>query len=129
MNEGELIGETVNDQSMTQTKHGRWAITWSPSDRDLIDALEDPNFVNNVVRMEKEIQRPMMTTVHPIYVGEEKKDRETIQRKMPEKACVGSPNQNTNKTSRITHNNQNTLDCSRSLIVVKPYAHLTTYVT
>ena len=44
---------------------------------------------------------------------------------MPEKACVGSPNQNTNKTSRITHNNQNTLDCSQLLIVVKPNAHLT----
>ena len=43
---------------------------------------------------------------------------------MPVKACVGSPNQNTNKTSRITHNNQNTLDCSQSLIVVKPNAHL-----
>ena len=66
MNEGELNGETGNDQSVTQMKHGHLEITWSPSDRDLIDALEDSNFVNNVVRMEKEIQRPMMTTVHPI---------------------------------------------------------------
>ena len=66
MNEGELNGETVNAQSVTQTKHGRLEITWSPSDRDLVDALEDPNFVNNAVRMEKETQRPMMTMVHPI---------------------------------------------------------------
>ena len=65
MNEGELNGKTVNGQSVTQTKHGRLEITWPPSDCDLIDALEDPNFVNNVVRMEKETQRPMMTTVHP----------------------------------------------------------------
>ena len=44
---------------------------------------------------------------------------------MPEDACVSSSKQNTNKTSRITHNNQNTLDCSRLLIVVNPNAHLT----
>ena len=66
MNEGELNGETRNDQSVTQTKHGRLEITWTPSNRDLVDALEDPNFVNNVVRMEKETQRPMMTMLHPI---------------------------------------------------------------
>ena len=66
MNEWELNGETRNGQSVTKTKHGRLEITWPTSDRDLIDALEDPNFVNNVVRMEKETQRPMMTMVHPI---------------------------------------------------------------
>ena len=63
MNEGELNGETVNDQSGTQTKYGRLEILWQASNCDLIDALEDPNFVNNVVRMEKKIRGSMMTTV------------------------------------------------------------------
>ena len=57
---------TVNDQSVTQTKYGRLEITSPTSNHDLIDALEDTNFVNNVVRMEKETQRPMMITVHLI---------------------------------------------------------------
>ena len=35
MNEGELNGTTVNDQSVTKTKHRRLEITWPPSDRDL----------------------------------------------------------------------------------------------
>ena len=103
---------------MTQTKHGRLEITWPTSDRDLIDALEDPNFVNNVVRMEKKIQGSMMTTVHPNYVG-----KETGKRNDPtEKACVQQSQPKHKQNSRITHNNQNTLDCSRSLIVVKPNA-------
>ena len=42
MNEGELNGETVNEQSVTQTKHGHLEITWPHFERDLIDALEDP---------------------------------------------------------------------------------------
>ena len=58
-----LNGETVNDQSVTQMKHGRLEILWQAFDRDLINALEDPNFVNNVVRMEKKIRGSMMTTV------------------------------------------------------------------
>ena len=55
MHEGELNGETVNEQSMTKTKHGRLEITWPQFERDLIDALEDENFVKNVVRMERKI--------------------------------------------------------------------------
>ena len=62
MNEGELNGETVNDQSVTQTKHGRLEITSTPSDRDLVNALKDTTFVNNVVRMEKKICGSMLTT-------------------------------------------------------------------
>ena len=62
MNEGELNGETVNEQSVTKTKHGRLEITWPHFERDLIDALEDENFVNNVVRMERKIRESMVTT-------------------------------------------------------------------
>ena len=69
MNEGELNGETVNDQSMTQTKHGCLEITWPTSNHNLINALEDPNFVNNVVRMEKKIQGSMIEHGVPNYVG------------------------------------------------------------
>ena len=58
----QLNGETVNDQSATKTKHRRLEITWPAFDHDLIDALEDTNFVNNVVRMEKKIQGSMLTT-------------------------------------------------------------------
>ena len=66
-----LNGATVNDQSVTQTKHGRLEIMWTPSDRDLVDALEDPNFVNNVVRMEK--RDPTSNDDHGAsnHVGEE----------------------------------------------------------
>ena len=60
-----LNGDTVNDQSVTQTKHGRLEITSPTSNHDIIDALEDTNFVNNVVRMEKENQSSMMSTVYP----------------------------------------------------------------
>ena len=57
MNEGELNGETVNNQSVTKTKkHRSLEITWPAFDHDLIDALEDQNFVNNVVIMERKIQ-------------------------------------------------------------------------
>ena len=62
MHEGELNGETVNEQSVTKTKHGRLEITWPQFERDLIDALEDENFVNNVVRMERKIRESMVTT-------------------------------------------------------------------
>ena len=64
MHEGELNGETVNEQSMTKMKHGRLEITWPQFERDLIDALEDENFVNNVVRMERKIRESMVTTVY-----------------------------------------------------------------
>ena len=46
------------------------------------------------------------------HVGKEK-EKGNDSTEMLEKACVGSHKQNTNKTSRITHNNQNTLDCSQ----------------
>ena len=39
MHEGELNGETVNDQSVTKTKYGCLEITWPAVDHDLIDAL------------------------------------------------------------------------------------------
>ena len=57
-----LNGETVNEQSVTKTKYGRLEITWPAFDHDLIDALEDTNFVSNVVRMEKKIHGSMLTT-------------------------------------------------------------------
>ena len=57
-----LNGKTVNDQSVTKTKCGRLEITWPAFDHDLIDALEDAIFVNNVVRMEKKIRGSMLTT-------------------------------------------------------------------
>ena len=62
MNEGELNGKTVNEQSVTKMKYGRLEITWPAFDHDLIDALEDTNFVNNVVRMERKIRGSMLTT-------------------------------------------------------------------
>ena len=57
-----LNGKTVNEQSVTKTKYGRLEITWPAFDHDLIDALEDTNFVNNVVRMERKIRGSMLTT-------------------------------------------------------------------
>ena len=57
-----LNGETVNEQPVTKTKYGRLEITWPAFDHDLIDALEDTNFVNNVVRMERKIRGSMLTT-------------------------------------------------------------------
>ena len=62
INEGELNGETVNEQSVTKTKYGRLEITWPAFDHDLINALEDTNFVNNVVRMERKIRGSVLTT-------------------------------------------------------------------
>ena len=52
----------MNEQSVTKTKYGWLEITWPAFDHDLIDALEDVNFVNNVVRMEKKIRGSMLTT-------------------------------------------------------------------
>ena len=100
-----LNGKTVNYHSVTKTKYGRLEITWPATNHDLIDALEDTNFVNNVVRMEKKIHGSMLTTGYT-----NTKEEETHQ---AEKACVSSPKHNKTKTSRITHNNQNTLDCSQ----------------
>ena len=61
-----LNGEAMNDKSVTQTKHGQLEFTYPPSNQDLMDALADLNFVNNVIRMEKEIQRPMMNKVDSV---------------------------------------------------------------
>ena len=41
---------------------GRLEITWPQFEQDLIDALEDKNFVNNGVRMERKIRESMVTT-------------------------------------------------------------------
>ena len=57
-----LNGKTVNEQSVTKTKYGRLEITWPAFDHDLIDALENTNFVNNVVRMERKIRGSLLTT-------------------------------------------------------------------
>ena len=56
MNEGELNCKTVNDKSVTQTKYGQLGFTYPTSDQDLMDPLADSNFVNNAIRMEKEIK-------------------------------------------------------------------------
>ena len=103
---------------MTRTKYGRLEITWPAFDHDLINALEDTNFVNNVVRMEKKIRGSMITTGYT-NTQEEKETHQT------EKNVRKQSQNTTNRTSRITHNNQNTLDCSRSLITVATNAHLT----
>ena len=57
-----LNGETVNEQSATKMKYGRLEISWPAFDHYLIDALEDTNFVHNVVRMERKIRGSMLTT-------------------------------------------------------------------
>ena len=60
--------ETVNGKSVTQTKYGQLEITNSAFDQDLMDALADSDFLNNVIRMEKENKRTRLEKLDTVMI-------------------------------------------------------------
>ena len=94
----------MNDKSVPQTKYRRLESTYPTSDQDLMDALVDLDFVNNVIRMEKENKRTRLEKLDASHGKnvEDQHDRKknAILRKMMTKQCVGSLKQNTNNNSQ-----------------------------
>ena len=131
MDEGELNGETVNGKSVTQTKYGCLEITcpasnwmakpwmtnpwlrqstddWSLLIHHLIKTLWLHRQIQTLWTMLSEWRRRPNVQWWTQWIQscrKRKRERETIQQKMPKKACVGSHKPNTNKTVAITHNN------------------------
>ena len=66
MDEGELNGETVNGKSVTPRKHRWMEITYPESDIDLMDALANLDFMNNVIKMERESDRTRLKKMETV---------------------------------------------------------------
>ena len=102
----------MNGKSVTQTKHGQLEVTYPPSDQDLMDTLADLNLCKQRYKNGEGDPTSNDEQGGFSHVGKEKEKGNDSTENAGKGMCWQSQT-NTNKTSRITHNNQNTLDCSR----------------